>query len=135
MSPLGADHGDGTLVVCENGIVPLTFGLELTQLLEKIQSAVATRTRRSLRGIRTCPVPPNRSSDQRSSSSSTNLCSTGRMSLPTPHHGLPHLVYGTAWKTTPTTALVVQAVLAGFTGIDTACQPKVRSSELCPRGG
>lgn len=37
------------------------------------------------------------------------------------------MMYGTAWKKEATAKLVVQAVLAGFTGVDTACQPKVRS--------
>jgi diketogulonate reductase-like aldo/keto reductase len=37
---------------------------------------------------------------------------------------MPKLIYGTAWKKKRTEDLVVTAVLAGFTGIDTACQPK-----------
>lgn len=42
---------------------------------------------------------------------------------------MPRLIYGTAWKETrvgpgATARLVVEAVQAGFTGIDTACQPK-----------
>jgi len=37
---------------------------------------------------------------------------------------MPRLIYGTAWKKDATTELVVSAVLAGFRGIDTACQPK-----------
>lgn len=37
---------------------------------------------------------------------------------------MPRLIYGTAWKKEATTPLVVSAVLAGFRGIDTACQPK-----------
>lgn len=37
---------------------------------------------------------------------------------------LPDLIYGTAWKKEVTTQLVVQAVNAGFRGIDTANQPK-----------
>jgi len=37
---------------------------------------------------------------------------------------MPKLIYGTAWKKDRTTDLVVQAVKAGFKGIDTACQPK-----------
>ncbi|KAJ3056045.1 hypothetical protein HK097_008282 [Rhizophlyctis rosea] len=36
----------------------------------------------------------------------------------------PRMLYGTAWKKERTTSLVVQAVLAGFRGVDTACQPK-----------
>lgn len=37
---------------------------------------------------------------------------------------MPRLIYGTAWKKDRTADLVVQAVQAGFKGIDTACQPK-----------
>ena len=36
----------------------------------------------------------------------------------------PQMIYGTAWKKERTAELVVQAVKAGFLGIDTACQPK-----------
>jgi diketogulonate reductase-like aldo/keto reductase len=39
-------------------------------------------------------------------------------------HNLPPLIYGTAWKKEKTAELVEQAVLYGFCGIDTACQPK-----------
>ena len=37
---------------------------------------------------------------------------------------MPRMIYGTAWKAERTTELVSQAVMAGFRGIDTACQPK-----------
>lgn len=37
---------------------------------------------------------------------------------------LPSLIYGTAWKQERTCDLVEQAILNGFRGIDTACQPK-----------
>lgn len=37
---------------------------------------------------------------------------------------LPQLIYGTAWKKERTAELVEKAVLYGFRGIDTACQPK-----------
>ncbi len=37
---------------------------------------------------------------------------------------MPGLIYGTAWKADRTADLVVKAVMAGFRGIDTACQPK-----------
>lgn len=37
---------------------------------------------------------------------------------------MPRLIYGTAWKKEATAPLVTKAVLAGFRGIDTACQPK-----------
>eukprot|EP00928_Gymnodinium_smaydae_P084627 TRINITY_DN67913_c0_g1_i1.p1 TRINITY_DN67913_c0_g1~~TRINITY_DN67913_c0_g1_i1.p1 ORF type:complete len:338 (+),score=15.32 TRINITY_DN67913_c0_g1_i1:34-1047(+) len=44
-------------------------------------------------------------------------------------NALPYL-YGTAWKKEATTDLVVQAVRAGFRGIDTACQPKHYREDL-----
>jgi diketogulonate reductase-like aldo/keto reductase len=37
---------------------------------------------------------------------------------------MPKIIYGTAWKKERTAELVIQAVKAGFGGIDTACQPK-----------
>ncbi|KAG5461126.1 MAG: NADP-dependent oxidoreductase domain-containing protein [Olpidium bornovanus] len=37
---------------------------------------------------------------------------------------MPAMIYGTAWKGQATSALVVEAVRAGFRGIDPACQPK-----------
>lgn len=37
---------------------------------------------------------------------------------------MPKIIYGTAWKKERTAELVIQAVQAGFRGIDTACQPK-----------
>lgn len=37
---------------------------------------------------------------------------------------IPSILYGTAWKKDRTASLVEQAILAGFRGIDTACQPK-----------
>jgi diketogulonate reductase-like aldo/keto reductase len=37
---------------------------------------------------------------------------------------MPRMLYGTAWKKEQTEALVLQAIRAGFRGIDTACQPK-----------
>ena len=37
---------------------------------------------------------------------------------------MPKFIYGTAWKKNKTTDLVIQAILLGFRGIDTACQPK-----------
>lgn len=37
---------------------------------------------------------------------------------------MPRIIYGTAWKKERTTELVVAAVRAGFTGIDTAGQPR-----------
>lgn len=37
---------------------------------------------------------------------------------------MPGILYGTAWKKERTADLVEQALLVGFRGIDTACQPK-----------
>lgn len=37
---------------------------------------------------------------------------------------MPKMIYGTAWKKERTADLVEMAVLSGFRGIDTACQPK-----------
>ncbi|MDD3344505.1 MAG: aldo/keto reductase [Sulfurospirillaceae bacterium] len=37
---------------------------------------------------------------------------------------IPYMIYGTAWKKERTADLVEMAVLNGFRGIDTACQPK-----------
>mmetsp|Transcript_28279 Transcript_28279/g.86691 ORF Transcript_28279/g.86691 Transcript_28279/m.86691 type:complete len:340 (+) Transcript_28279:33-1052(+) len=42
----------------------------------------------------------------------------------------PALLYGTAWKKERTTELVVEAVRAGFAGVDTACQPKHYREDL-----
>lgn len=36
----------------------------------------------------------------------------------------PPILYGTAWKKDDTARLVASAIRCGFTGIDTACQPK-----------
>lgn len=43
---------------------------------------------------------------------------------------IPRILYGTAWKAERTSSLVVQAVLTGFRGIDTACQPKHYREDL-----
>lgn len=43
---------------------------------------------------------------------------------------MPWIIYGTAWKKDRTADLVVKAVLAGFRGIDTACQPRHYSDSL-----
>jgi diketogulonate reductase-like aldo/keto reductase len=37
---------------------------------------------------------------------------------------MPRIIYGTAWKKDRTAALVEKALMHGFRGIDTACQPK-----------
>jgi hypothetical protein len=39
-------------------------------------------------------------------------------------------IYGTAWKKDRTKALVIEAVKAGFTSIDTAAQPKHYKEEI-----
>ncbi|UJR29104.1 hypothetical protein I4U23_010318 [Adineta vaga] len=43
---------------------------------------------------------------------------------------MPRLIYGTAWKKEATTSLVTKAILNGFRGIDTACEPKHYSEDL-----
>ncbi len=40
------------------------------------------------------------------------------------HVRVPHLIYGTAWKENSTTELTLNALMSGFTGIDTANQRK-----------
>lgn len=47
---------------------------------------------------------------------------------------IPRLIYGTAWKKDQTKALVKQALLAGFRGIDTAAQPKHYQEDLVGEG-
>jgi diketogulonate reductase-like aldo/keto reductase len=37
---------------------------------------------------------------------------------------MPGLIYGTAWKKARTADLLEQAIMTGFRGVDTACQPK-----------
>ena len=37
---------------------------------------------------------------------------------------VPRMIYGTAWKEEQTARLVESALMSGFIGIDTACQPK-----------
>lgn len=38
---------------------------------------------------------------------------------------MPRIIYGTAWKVDRTADLVERAVMAGFRGIDTACQVRL----------
>jgi len=47
---------------------------------------------------------------------------------------IPSLIYGTAWKKDHTRALVRQALLAGFRGVDTAAQPKHYQEDLVGQG-
>jgi predicted aldo/keto reductase-like oxidoreductase len=44
--------------------------------------------------------------------------------------GKPPFIYGTAWKKESTTALVTQALAAGFRVIDTAAQPRHYREDL-----
>ncbi len=43
---------------------------------------------------------------------------------------IPGIIYGTAWKKERTADLVEKALLTGFRGIDTACQPKHYDEKL-----
>lgn len=47
---------------------------------------------------------------------------------------MPKFIYGTAWKETYTTDFVFNAIMAGFRGIDTACQPKHYQEDLVGKG-
>ena len=47
---------------------------------------------------------------------------------------IPNMIYGTAWKKENTTDLVYEALLQGFKGIDTACQPKHYREDLVGLG-
>jgi diketogulonate reductase-like aldo/keto reductase len=63
----------------------------------------------------------------------------GRISLSSPHvphivQAIPAFIYGTAWKKDATADLVYQALNAGFTGIDTANQPKHYQEQLVGSG-
>ena len=60
------------------------------------------------------------------SSSSSAASSTGVI--------VPPILYGTAWKRERTRTLVLQALRAGFCGIDTACQPKHYAEDLVGDG-
>jgi diketogulonate reductase-like aldo/keto reductase len=48
----------------------------------------------------------------------------GKINLKGEKMRMPPLMYGTAWKEERTADLVEMAVVSGFRGIDTACQPK-----------
>ena len=43
---------------------------------------------------------------------------------------IPRIMYGTAWKKDKTTDLVITAILSGYRGVDTACQPKHYREDL-----
>jgi diketogulonate reductase-like aldo/keto reductase len=47
---------------------------------------------------------------------------------------IPNMIYGTAWKKENTTDFVYQAIIKGFKGIDTACQPKHYREDLVGQG-
>lgn len=47
---------------------------------------------------------------------------------------MPNMIYGTAWKEEETTRLVEEALLCGFKGIDTACQPRHYREDLVGLG-
>jgi diketogulonate reductase-like aldo/keto reductase len=44
--------------------------------------------------------------------------------------GKPPFIYGTAWKKESTPSLVVAALTAGFTAVDTAAQPRHYREDL-----
>jgi diketogulonate reductase-like aldo/keto reductase len=48
--------------------------------------------------------------------------------------GKPPFIYGTAWKKDSTTSLVVSALAAGFTAVDTAAQPRHYREDLVGTG-
>ena len=63
----------------------------------------------------------------------------GKLALNGPHiphisQAIPAFLYGTAWKKDATADLVYQALDAGFTGVDTANQPKHYQEELVGSG-
>ena len=47
-----------------------------------------------------------------------------------PLQNIPKIIYGTAWKKNRTTQLVLDAILLGIRGIDTAAQPKYYSEKM-----
>ncbi len=47
---------------------------------------------------------------------------------------IPCMIYGTAWKKERTQELVALALMSGFRGIDTACQPKHYEEALVGKG-
>ncbi|KAA8904184.1 NADP-dependent oxidoreductase domain-containing protein [Sphaerosporella brunnea] len=65
----------------------------------------------------------------RKMSSSSSSSTQPHLTLPS-GAAHPYLLYGTAWKNEQTTALVLEALNAGFRGIDTACQPRHYREDL-----
>lgn len=51
-----------------------------------------------------------------------------------PKSRIPAFLYGCAWKKDRTADLVYKALLAGFTGIDVAAQPKHYREDLAGEG-
>ena len=51
-----------------------------------------------------------------------------------PPSSIPRFVYGTAWKKERSTDLVAKAITAGFTGVDTAAQPRHYREDLVGEG-
>ena len=51
-----------------------------------------------------------------------------------PPTSIPRFVYGTAWKKERSTGLVAKAIKAGFTGVDTAAQPRHYREDLVGEG-
>lgn len=47
---------------------------------------------------------------------------------------MPNMIYGTVWKKENTADLVFQALVQGFKGVDTACQPKHYREDLVGQG-
>jgi diketogulonate reductase-like aldo/keto reductase len=47
---------------------------------------------------------------------------------------VPNMIYGTAWKKEQTANFVYEALISGFKGIDTACQPKHYQEDLVGDG-
>lgn len=64
------------------------------------------------------------------SSEGVGLKVVGTDSVAEPSSPVLPFLYGTAWKKDATADLVVQAVRAGFRGIDVACQPKHYREDL-----
>lgn len=54
--------------------------------------------------------------------------------IPQANQTIPAFLYGTAWKKERSADLVNQALCAGFTGIDTAAQPKHYREDLVGDG-
>ena len=110
MADLTKFSGIWSVVMVVSAFILLVFTFMNVVLFESIESKpIKTNlvTQTNLRG--------------KEKSISTNSASH-LMSMSTA--AFPKLLYGTAWKKERTTSLVIDAIHAGFRGIDTACQPK-----------